>query len=1133
MKTGTHNIHPKAPLRALVLTSALVAAAGLANAALTDLATSPIATSSTTLVKPNVNFVLDASGSMAWTHAPDESAPFTSKYGYKSFQCNSIYYNPGIIYVPPKKSDGTNYPNSTFTSAWYNGFDTTQGVVNLSTKFKAYDTNSLALSTSAGQNDTPQAAYYYKYTSSATFNYTNTASTFYKECNSAIGSTPGSNVFSYVKVSTTSGPPASPDETTNFANWYSYYRTRIILMKSATGRAFASIGDTYRIGFMTIQATPSTNTADVDYLAISDFDKTQKDAWYKRIYDEDPANGTPLKYALSKAGLNYAGRLGPDPVQYSCQQNFTILTTDGYWNASSTEGVKLDGTTAVGDQDGSITSMPRPMYDANAQKNTLADVAAYYYNTDLRDETTTNPPPKGCNTGVGGVDVCQDNVPVSGLDDAPWQHMTVFTVGLGVNGTLGYTDDYLASPGGSVDYNAIKGGSKVWPVVVGDKLTTIDDLWHAAVNGRGQYFSAKNPDAMVSGLRQALAGVSARKAAGAAAATSNLEPVAGDNYAYVANYRTQKWDGDLQSRTIDIVTGAINSTFVWSAQIEMDKQATATGDTRTIFTYLGGSKVDFATGTFTAAQKTAWFDPQTVPKLTQAGGWLGPQITAATPDTLINYLRGRSENDERGSNTNKLYRQRDHVLGDIINGKPVFVKVPPFNYSENSYATFKTSVSSRQSTVYVAANDGMLHAINADPTGGQELWAYIPSFVLPNLKILADTDYANRHAYFTDGSPTVSDIYTGTGTTWKTILVAGLNAGGKGYYALDVTDPTTPKVLWEFTDANMGYSFGNPIIGKLKSGTWVVVVTSGYNNADGDGHLWVLDANKGTKILEIKTGVGTAASPSGLGRISAWVDDGLNDNTLQRVYGGDMFGNLWRFDINDTIGAAGTEATALATFLYPGSPAVPQPITTKPELGLVGNVPYVYAGTGRYLGGSDTTDTSKQSLYGLREDLAGGLGDVRSKACMVQQTITVINANQRSTSNLPVDPVANCGWFIDFDPGGKTPGERINVDPKLQLGVLAVATNIPEKSVCTVGGSSFLYFFDYAKGTFVSTSTNSLVGQRIGNSIAVGLNTYRLPDGRVVSTVTTSDDQHPVFDNPENLLIGAEGKRVLWRELLQ
>jgi type IV pilus assembly protein PilY1 len=139
------------------LTIAVVAAlSGLASAAVTDLAQTPIASSSSSIVKPNVNFILDHSGSMAWAHAPDEARPFSDAYGYKSSHCNSIYYNPAINYVPPKKSDGTDYPDSVFTDAWHNGYDTGDGKADLRDEFRAY-TNT----TSNGQgNDSEQAAYY-------------------------------------------------------------------------------------------------------------------------------------------------------------------------------------------------------------------------------------------------------------------------------------------------------------------------------------------------------------------------------------------------------------------------------------------------------------------------------------------------------------------------------------------------------------------------------------------------------------------------------------------------------------------------------------------------------------------------------------------------------------------------------------------------------------------------------------------------------------------------------------------------------------------------------------------------------------------------------------------------------------
>ncbi len=1157
---------PRASLAAALLMVLCASGAGSSFAALTDIAQVPLSVSSTTVVKPNVMFVLDDSGSMAWTHAPDDALNFLGNYGYTSFQCNSIYYNPAISYDVPKKANGTDYPASSFTAAWYNGFDTTQGTIDLSSKFFSYDN---VTSFGNGQESNTQA-YYYTYSGTNTImqgtppkpvpnvDFSNTNSSSYKECNSTIGNGPGSSVFTKVKVTSTSGPSTAPDERQNFANWFSYYRTRILMMKSGAGRAFNAVSDKYRVGFSTINYT-GTDTNNSEFLNISDFNLAQRTSWYSKVYAITPGNSTPLRIALAKIGRIYGGKLGTDPVQYSCQQNFTILTTDGYWNEASTPK-QLDGTTDIGNQDGNAGSMPPPLYEGDSPRtvsNSLADVAAYYYNTDLRPG---NPGDPGCT--INGNDVCKDNVAKSGVsltkDDAAWQHMTTFTLGLGVNGTLKYDPNYLL--GQSTDFNAILGStSKGWPKPVSNLSTTVDDLWHAAVNGRGQYFSARDPDKLVEGLTTALSGINSREAAGAAAATSNLEPVANDNFAFIANYRTVKWDGDVEARTIDINTGILSATNTWSAQTLLDARITTTSDNRKIFTINanGVGARDFFPGNFTLAEKTAWFKPTTAPALTQSSGWNVLEAAAATPDSIINYLRGQGQYEMEVSNTSliQIYRGREHALGDIIDGKPVFVRIPPFNYSENSYGNFKANLTSlpRQGVVYVAANDGMLHAFNSDD--GSEMWAYIPSFVLPNLKSLADANYATNHQFSVDGSPTISDIWDGS--QWRTILVAGLNAGGKGYYALDVTTPATPTILWEFKDANLGYSFGNPVIGKQLDQTWIVAFSSGYNNVgDGVGRLYVLNAFTGAQMpySPISTGVGTAASPSGLGKISAWTDTGLTDNTIQRIYGGDMFGNLWRFDINGSYPPAGKDAFLLAT-LQSGSYL--QPITTKPELGLVGTKPVIFVGTGRYIGSSDVTDTGQQSLYAIKDNLTGiPVGNPRTSTCgatpsqpFVKQTLAVLDVNTRViTSTTAVDFTnTHCGWYVDFNPGNSTPGECINVDMKLQLGVLGVITNIPETSVCTVGGSSFIYFFDYSDGTsvsdksfvevtdingVVSTVAANKVGERIGNATAVGMNTYRLKDGRVVTTVTTSDDKHPVYGNPTYTGAAIATRRVLWRELL-
>ena len=260
--------------------------------------------------------------------------------------------------------------------------------------------------------------------------------------------------------------------------------------------------------------------------------------------------------------------------------------------------------------------------------------------------------------------------------------------------------------------------------------------------------------------------------------------------------------------------------------------------------------------------------------------------------------------------------------------------------------------------------------------------------VMSKMAKLADANYGYAHEYFVDGTPVVGDVYDSVTSTWKTILVGGLNAGGRGYYALDVTVPTAPKVLWEVssaTDNDIGYSFGNPVITKNKAGKWVVAFTSGYNNilpGSGNGHLFVLNALTGSltaaggafdpsdpsfRKLPTNVGflpVGTAVTPNNVGKINAWVETETN-NTAARFYGGDMLGNLWRFDYDDNVAPSGAEAFRIG---YTGSN---QPITTKPQLSIAKtgatSIAVVSVATGRLLGLGDLIDTSTQSVYAVKD----------------------------------------------------------------------------------------------------------------------------------------------------------------------
>lgn len=1386
-----------------------------ALAATTDLASSPLVTSSSSSVLPNVFLMMDDSGSMDWDFGldyPPGSAPFsTSKFGYASSQCNGVYYDPSITYTPPAYSDGTSYANASFTGAWMDGYKTSLGTVNLSSTF------TLALYQSEAPPASGVPAYYYKYGGSQTTeklrNFYDTNSTFYKECNTPAGTGPvatitisgsssttvsnikvngteimngtstgsttsstvaasiaskitlagysatssGSTItitgpagaatytpvitksggmtitpssfapFTKVVVSSSSGPGGT-DERQNFANWFSYYRTRLNMMKTGTGLAFKPIDNHYRVGFATMN-----NNGGSKFLNISTFDSSQKSAWYTMLYSVAASNSTPLLKALSRAGQLYGHKLtsnalngvaANDPMQYSCQQNFTILSTDGFWNDST--NYSLSGG-SVGNQDGSY---PRPYNDGGSTvstattptttvartqtvtpktlttpwtrtykftaaakgtggcsstrylvttqnqsysqvattsttvisdatstttrtvvttngvvtsdtqatttssatvsnntatltdsgapgggtawtttssstncassptpgpglsavtsgptagatgtstgtatttpvsttgpttgatstnnsasggtSNTLADVAMYYYMTDLRDAALGN------NNGALGTDVAQNNVPSSAQDTASWQHMTTFTLGLGARGRMVFSPTYLIDTSG--DYFSVKNGvtadpsngicswgtagaSCNWPTPnVSGTPENIDDLWHAAVNGRGAYFSADNPATLATGLSNALAGVSARLGASAAATTSNPNVTSGDNFVFSSTFTTVNWDGELVRQQLDLNNGTVSSTIDWSAQAQLDSNAS-----RTIYTYdaSAGSHIkSFAWASLNASEQ-AYFQSGNISTLSQfctigATCISAAAQTAAAGSPLVSYLRGDRSNEGPATDTSKYYRQRSHILGDIVSAEAVYVKGSPYTYADAGYTAFVTANQSRAGAVYAAANDGMLHAF--DSTTGAERWAYVPSFVLPSLYKLADKNYANLHQYFVDGTPVAGDI--AISGTWHTILVGGLNGGGRGYYALDVTNPSSPSVLWEFSDSNLGYTYGNPVITKLVDGTWVVLVASGYNNVspgDGVGRLYVINAATGALIRTISTGVGSGTTPSGLTKINAWVDNGMFDNTALRAYGGDLLGNVWRFDINNNVGAGGFEAQLLATLRDSSGNA--QPITTKPELGDVRTNPVVFVGTGRYLGVTDVSDSSQQTFYAIKDKLGiVSYGNPRTSGGFVQQTMTsttcpagtpanICSAGQdvRTGSSNAVDFSSDNGWYIDLIDSG----ERDNTDPTLALGTILFNTSIPNSTACTVGGYGYRYFLDYATGKPVTTA-GSVGGAKLGNALPTRGVAVRLPNNTIVELTRLSDGTTVTTNVPLGPSSNST-RRVSWRELV-
>jgi type IV pilus assembly protein PilY1 len=1144
------------------------------HAAVVDINNVPLAQQTSVQVKPNVMFIMDDSGSMDDEHAPDNVSTNNVCFGVATR--NRLFYDPNVTYTAPQQANGTNYADASFTAARRDGFNTGSSTRDLS---DVRNTSTPAVYTQTGSSSASCAfnwgnCYWGYSTSSSSMaaNGIETVTDVSVSCNGSGSSCTrttttregGKFYYATLRPNTTDNcstlsnydvvrdvSTLSTVQRTNYANWYSYYRSRVLAMKTGVGRAFGQIDTArFRVGFSTINDTGVTDGN--EFLNIRDFSAgTQKADFYSRLYGVNPSSSTPLRPALVKAGRYFANNLTgqTDPVQYSCQRNYSILSTDGYWNTGNEPNSytprRLDGTTAIGNLDGG-SSVARPMRDSCTASNdgnsctnnlngpgvsnTLADIAMYFYETDLRSSALGN-----CTGSVSGQDVCTDNVRSDGRRDiATHQHMTTFTVGLGVNGVLGYRSDYETATSGS--FHDIRQGNAVWPNPVTSSSASnynsntvaarIDDVWHAAVNGRGTYFSTNNANDMARDLSTALDRIDQVAGSGAAATTSSLRPSQGDDWLFFATYNTVTWDGNVRAHRIDTGTGAVlnPNAPVWDAATRMAGQGT-----RSVYMYSSSGSNNlqpFSYSNLGTAQRTS-FDNLCLTgseRFSHCATLTANARAQVTGANVVSYLAGtRTYEQSATAVDDRVFRTRAAPLGDIINARPVYVKAPPFTYSENNYATFRSNNVTRQAVLYVASNDGMLHAIKVadDSTGGTELWAYVPSMVMSDMWRLADPNYDTNHRYFVDGSPVVGDVWDGN--SWRTILIGGLNAGGRGYYALDITNPTQPRALWEFSvdnDSDLGLTYGNPTIIKLRDGTWAVAFSSGYNNVSpggGGGHLFLRNAVTGAAIAKISTGAGSSADPSNLGKINAYVPDSAT-NVARAIYGGDMMGNVWRFDHDDNFGAAGREA-----FLLAQTTGASQPITTTPTVSVVtsGSTSHVVisVATGRLLGASDLGDTSTQAVYVFRDDFTStGLGVLPNNAGMVQQ---ILGSDRRVTTLATVDWSTQVGWYVNF-----AAGERVNVDTEQQYTQLALATNMPQTSPCVAGGTSYLYYFDLATGNVMLTYET--------NALTAGIGTVELTTGRSVTYQQTVSGRPPEVRQDPDRSTAAAGtmRRTGWRELI-
>ncbi|GGP25772.1 pilus assembly protein [Silvimonas amylolytica] len=870
------------------------------------------------------------------------------------------------------------------------------------------------------------------------------------------------------------------DEMQNFANWFQYYRKRKLMLGAAMGSVLSSVSG-LRGG--TVAFNNQTTVTMYDFAATSDSANVKP--LLGAIYTNAASGGTPTRETLKYIGGQFARTDSSAPIQNGCQRNTAFILTDGFANATAVTAPSYANTYVTGSPYTVITT------------NTLADLAASYY---------TNNPRSDLPTGLLKADTTNAENP----DNNTNLHVTTFGMTLGAKGTV-----YDPTAANFVDpFHPPSGTTWTWPIPTQNRNPTgVDDLWHATIVGRGQMFRATNVSEATSYFKQVIQSLLATVGSDAAVTTTSPNITSSNNTQFSSTYNAQNWTGELAAYSINLTTGATNTTPLWTAQSQL---TALTPSTRHIATWDPGNNTAVA---FTSAG---------ISSTTLAGM---ANTNANDGANVVNYIRG-----DRSLESATGYRVRAGLLGDIVTAEPVYVLGPYAAYTDAGYSDMSSL--NRTAMVYQAANDGMVHAFNA--TTGAEVWAYVPGQVLANLHSLTSTTYT--HQFFVDGTPTTGDFYNGS--AWKTMLVGGLRAGGKGFYALDITAPAATsdadvvsKVLWEFPGTNttaaqknnIGLSYGQPLLVKTRADGWVVLVTSGYNNTagDGQGHLFVLNATTGAVIKDIATGAGSASSPSGLAQISAFAANAQTDATIDYVYGGDLLGNVWRFDLSTTADTSWTVKKLAALVDASGNA---QPVTSAPVTSVLANGKHiVYVGTGKLLETSDLSTTTSQSMYALVDDLSTNPTITTPRTSLTKKTVTVnTSTGTRTINSDAVDYTTKKGWFFDL-PGT---GERVSTDPQLAFGALIFTTNQPSSVACS--SRSYEYAVSATDGGQLPASafpsgTTPWSGIVLGANLSSTVSLTVMPNGTLRLTTKGSDGS--TQNNILNITGSGSLKQVLWREI--
>ncbi len=768
-----------------------------------------------------------------------------------------------------------------------------------------------------------------------------------------------------------------------------------------------------------------------------------------------------MRRALSTNGP-WASDPGNTGAPYlGCRRNYHIFMTDGRWNGTAyniPDTNRRDNATNLALPDaavyGGTTATDRKktaLYRDSNATSTLADWAFYSWATPLQTSGLTGtvqpkadyrkaPATENFGNDLAGTPAILDRYWNPRYDPATWPHMVTYTIGVSTDATTWPFSPGIVSPTQTVPYGYdnsfldLVTGNKTWPTLSSsDDSQNNDhavDLWHAALNSRGRYYAIMKGEDLQKAFTEIIGQINTQTQPNTTStATSGSNTTRNNVGKFTGNYEPQNnWKGFVKADTVK-TDGTTEPNTGWGGQTTADK-LDATGfsvanrvvlswsDKWNLTKYKGGVSFQWASDeTYLSTNQKLWLQKAADFSGLNAGADQG----ATAGQQRLNYIRGDRSlegSDSSGYTASKPYRERKSREGDIINSVVWYTGAPSANLPLKGYDAFTRDRSGRAAMIYVGGNDGMLHGFAA--ADGSEKIAYVPRGVMPNINQLTDPQFNTNHKFFVDGSPMTGDVDLGTGVqdpqdptyntnyspNWRTLLVGTLGAGGKGYFVLDVTDPSSTAtgfvtanaqnlVVMDRTrgaletapnctatgitsaeqtvclravdeDRDIGHITARPVqddndpmrttqITRMNNNRWAVVLGNGYNSASQRPVLLIQYLDGQQELVRIP--VTAVAAGTGLAN-----DNGLSaprlvdlngDGRLDIAYAGDNQGNLWKFDLTNidptqwgvAFGGSPLFTAQGAAALGNSSRPKVQPITVAPTVRANDRVKVVGSGT--------------------------------------------------------------------------------------------------------------------------------------------------------------------------------------------